>query len=480
MKKIRLRIGKHLKSLVLGLAFIGGTLYFSQTANASGVTFAVGFGMVATMKKNGVKFEDGDEEHIKQLDTAIAEGFATWIKENGTLEKDSFLKFWKANSAEIIGAVDMKEFKIDGKSMDEWSRNLMTNVQKAIDATDNMGKMDENVLRTTVMKHMGKIVDLHAKKSKTELTINAKDAVIMTTDGVVDTTDIDAVTDITESFRIDAFIPKRLSNQYIFNLVNRVVSQEIPESITWHEEGDKEGAMAVIAESVLKPLMSFSLIKRVTQKLKAAGKIVVTEEVPMFRKRVWAIIQELFRVHVLRDYVAIVTANIIGEAAPYTGTSLDGTITTPTDFHAIGAVAAQIESLNFSPDVMILHPQDKWRIALATDAEGRFYTTMLVTNGDGNTQLLGFRVVTSTDQEIGTFTIGESGLYTIEETPIQIRFGYGVSMNGGTAEADFDYNRFRIIGEVFFHQKLPLPYAGAFVKASFDEVKELLATDEVL
>jgi hypothetical protein len=105
---------------------------------------------------------------------------------------------------------------------------------------------------------------------------------------------------------------------------------------------------------------------------------------------------------------------------------------------------------------------------------------------DGVTRLLGFRVVTSTYQTIGSFTLGESGLFKIEEEPITIRLGYGISVTYTTVSgtsvvqdviSDFDSNKMRMIIETWFNDWLPTPYIGAFVKASFATVKAALLAE---
>ncbi|KAI0243873.1 hypothetical protein L0F63_006392 [Massospora cicadina] len=84
---------------------------------------------------------------------------------------------------------------------------------------------------------------------------------------------------------------------------------------------------------------------------------------------------------------------------------------------------------------------------------------------------------------MGTFTLGESRVWKIEDEPITLKVGYGttVVMNeGGTAvvsvEDDLDHNRFRVIGEMFFLNYIASNHAGFFVTASFASVKAALTT----
>jgi hypothetical protein len=191
----------------------------------------------------------------------------------------------------------------------------------------------------------------------------------------------------------------------------------------------------------------------------------------------------------MRDYSAQLVTDLNNQAATYVGTSLDATKVAPNDYDAIGAVAAQIETLNFIPDVLVLHPQDKWRLTLETDSNGRPFLIVPAMNADGITNLMGFRVITSTFQTAGSFTLGESGLFKIEEEPISLRIGYGINVVTTTqtatgaagsvvtaVDSDFDTNRLRLIVETWFNDWLPTPYIGSYVKASFATVKAALKT----
>ena len=105
---------------------------------------------------------------------------------------------------------------------------------------------------------------------------------------------------------------------------------------------------------------------------KAAGYIVVTEEMLKWRSRAWAQIQRLFNDKVWRDYEKLLTEDLLSNATAYTTTVLDDTIAAPTDFDAIVASVLQLESLEYRPDVLIINPADKWKLALTQANNGTF------------------------------------------------------------------------------------------------------------
>jgi hypothetical protein len=132
---------------------------------------------------------------------------------------------------------------------------------------------------------------------------------------------------------------------------------------------------------------------------------------------------------------------------------------------------------------LIIHPQDKWRLSLEKDSQGRYFMMIPMYNPDGLVTMMGFRVLTSTYQTIGTFTLGESGLFKIEQESLTIRLGYGIDYTtavvSGTSvvtavSSDFDNNRMRIIVENFFKDYIATNNIGSFVTASFATVKAAL------
>ena len=320
------------------------------------------------------------------------------------------------------------------------------------------------------------------KGTKSELVLNMRAAATMTTTNVVDENGYPL--DMIENVNlIDEVVKKRRGQQYIFQIADHTTVDEIAEYTSWLEEGNEQGAFAIVAQGAVKPLVSTSLVRNYVHAQKIAGKMVVTEEFVKFRKRIWIEIQRLLKDKMLRDYAAILTVNLQALAASYVGTSLDDTVVVPNDYDAIGAVAAQIETLNFNPDLLIIHPQDKWRLALEKDSQGRYYMMIPMMGPDGIVTMMGFRVHTSTYQTIGTFTLGESGLYKIEDETITVRLGYGIDVTTATVSSttvvvavasDFDTNKMRLIVETWFKNWIPTNHTGSFVTASFATVKAAL------
>jgi len=315
-----------------------------------------------------------------------------------------------------------------------------------------------------------------------EVVLNIRAAANMTTANTIDENNYPLA--MIESFNvIEGVVKKRRGTQYIFDIADVTTVAELEEYTTWLEEGSEQGAFAIVAEGAVKPLVSTALVRNFAKAKKVAAKYVITEEFEKFRKKALQIIQNLINDKILRDYAAILTTDLQAQAAGYVGTSLDDTFAAPNDYDAIGAVAAQIETLNFFPDLLIIHPQDKWRLSLEKDSQGRYYMMIPMYNPDGMVVMMGFRVLTSTYQTIGTFTLGESGLFKIEQEALTIRIGYGIDFTTATVSgtsvvtsvsSDFDNNRKRIIVENFFKDYIATNNIGSFVTASFATVKAAL------
>jgi hypothetical protein len=337
---------------------------------------------------------------------------------------------------------------------------------------------------------MDEIEKIHKNKSGIfELSLKSnevlKAAAVMTTDNTI--TGHDSLPDdLIESFSEAKFVAKRRPREYVYDLANVTTVSEIEQFKTWLEEGDEQGAFAVVAEGGLKPLVSTSLVRNFSEYRKVAGKYVVTEEFTKFRTRAYNIIRRLIEQKMLRDKAAILTTSLLADAAPYTASALDNQFPFPTDWHAIAAVASQIEALDFSPDLIILNPQDKWRIGMSQDQEGRFYMQVPGMDPTAEPRILGFNIRTSNRVPVGYFLLGESGLWEIEQEGITVRIGYGVTVTGGASngggsvtdvQSDLDHNRFRVIVENYFHNWIATNNTGSFVYANFAAVKAAVEGD---
>lgn len=428
--------------------------------------------------------EDEDEETEDDKDEEeVGKEKRQFLKKiKGTIAKEIEKRGYK-NADDLNKLVDDKLKNLNLEALRKFDAEKVNKTLKNLAAEQEKMKQegkDENKktnLRSILNEKMKDIELIFRNKIEgKEVKLNIRAAAVMTT---LNTIDENAYPDeMIESMSIAEFVPKRYGNQFIYDIVDKETLAEIEQYTTWLEEGDEEGAFAIVDEGGLKPLVSTSLVRNYAKAKKVAGKYIVTEEFVKWRKKAYGIIKRLINDKLVRDYIQLLVTDLNAEAVPYTGTILDDQFVAPNDYDAIGAAAAQIEALNFYPDVLIINPQDKWRIALQKDNQGQYYLTIPTYDPNGIMRMMGFQVVVSTYQPAGTFTLGESKLFKVEEETITIRMGYGITVTGANpvtqVVSDFDNNQMRIIVEMFFKDWLATNHNGSYVRDTFANVKAAL------
>jgi hypothetical protein len=417
------------------------------------------------VKAGFVKGEDYKKEINKSITDAL----------KGLLNEDGKFAFEMDRLKSLLG----KDAE-DPKGIYNVVKDLAENVKAMQEVSTKTASAN---FESLLLKQMPEIEKVYNKKQGA-FEFNLKVATIMTTDSAGAIEGNEALPpDFLESFSVGAFVPKRFPREYVFDMASRTTVADIKETKIWLEEGEVEGGFAVVAEGGLKPLVSGALIRNFSQVQKIAAKQRYTEEFAKFRKEAFSIIKRMINQKLLRDYAALLTTALLADAAPYVSSALTGTVPVDkvTDYHAIAAVAAQIESIDFYPDMLIMNPGDKWRIGMSQDANGQFYLQIPTTDPSGQTRIMGFVLRTSNRVPVGTFLLGEAGLWEIEDEAITVRTGYGVSVTGGTSngggnvtdvQSDLDHNRFTIIVETYFHTFIASNNEGSFVVAEFEDVKD--------
>jgi len=485
------------RNIHIGLKlFVAALLLFAAVTFAKASAFTLmlltGLWLMAPISFRARQFanklytgDDGaDDDEVKQVMEKVRKQTEKILQQRGFVDREALNKELETRMSKLknFSEEDLNLLKLWLEDGDKGIRSILKKQGEEITAIKELavtGKKEVNSVRSILDKKMDDIQKIF-ERGEGELRLDVRAAATMTLDNTI-TGHSSLPEDLIESFSIGAFVPKRQSREYVFDLAYRRTVAKITQFKTWLEEGSEEGGFAVVAEGGLKPLVSTSLVRNHSEYKKVAAKQVITEEFAKFRQEAYTIIERLINQKLLRDYAAILTTNLLAKAAPYVSSALDGQYANPTDYHAIGAVAAQIEALNFVPDMLVMNPQDKWRIGLSQDSQGQFYLTIPITDPSGQTRMMGFTLRTSNKVPVGTFILGESGLWEIEDEPITIRMGMGITVTPGVVgasvtqvESDLDHNRFRIIAETYFHNYIATNNEGSFVSAQFDTVKAAL------
>ena len=434
----------------------GATLDFAKRTNEALSKLPKGISqedVTLELRNAGLIGEDGKPTlNVAELNTLLADE-----NEDGSIRSILKAQGEKLNKINLDGKGKEMDFR---KVFDVW-----------LDKAQEVSKQERGQvalsLRGSDLKHLG----LEKRAPEAHETGN----------GTIDSTDLPD--DLIHSFSIGNFVEKRRPYEFIFDFANRTTTGKIEKYKFWQEEGNEEGAFAIVDEDGLKKLVQGKLVDNKTDAKKVAGKIIVTTEFEKWRGEALNTIRRLIREKLVRDYAVLVTNDVVANAPSYIGTDLDGTIPADllTDYHAIGALSAQIETLEFMPDTLFIHPQDKWRLGLSQDKDGAFYLNIPAGTA-GIPNMLGFNVITSTRVTKGSFGLAESGLWNLEEEAIRMIAGYGINVtkdgaNVTEVEHDLDHNRFRVILEMFFYSYIGSNNLGSYAFDEFDTIKAALEED---
>ncbi len=447
-------IGLALMFAVAALCMISGEV----SGMISGALLAVA--PMAFTLPDGVELSENEKKGLSALANHFTQQFEQFAK--GAMTRD-----------EVINAMGEKlkswasENGISGEKLASLEKSLKAQGDKlsALKEQTRSFNVSMGGLKSAFYKDYESLVNA-IKERKSGFSIKA---VTEHTEGSIQTTGNSITSEgeeiLSESVQYsDQVIFKRRGRQYIEDIASVTQVNEVPEVYVFYEEGDETGAVGVVQENAVKTQSHLSLVRNQANAKKAAGYIVVTEEMLKWRSMLWANIQRLFQNKVARDYEDKLTEDMLTNAVGYTTTPLDDTIANPTDIDAVIASILQGETLNFQPDVLVINPADKWKLAM-TETKNGMLILPYIQNG-GQFGLLGLRVVTTTKVPAGTFIVGESGTWYVQREPEQIRTGL--------VNDDLIHNRMTIVGEIFFLSYVPSNNAGSFVKAEFATVKEAL------
>lgn len=423
----------------------------------SGVVIAVA--PAAFTLPEGLGFTEKEQKGLgalaEHLNAQMAEYMKGYVTEDQVLEKMSaHLKKWAGENG--VDGEKLAKLEESLKSQGAALQSIKERANRTPSLTGLKAQFEKHydeLVKAIREERSGFVIKAVSEHDADDIqtTVNT----ITTTSGAV----------LTDSVKVrDGVFFKRRGRQYIEDIANVTQVDKVPETFVFTEEGDEEGVIGVVAENAVKPQVHLSLVRNQVNAKKAAGYIVVTEEVLKWRQRVWAQILRLFQDKVGRDYEDKLTLDMLVNASAYTSTPLDDTIAEPTDFDAIIAAVLQLENLNYQPDVLVINPADKWKLAMTQTNNGMFILPYIQQGGQFG--LLGLKVVTTTKINAGSFLVGEGGTWFIEREAEQIRTGL--------VNDDLIHNRMTIVGEIFYLSYVPSNNAGSFVSAKFADVKEAL------
>jgi hypothetical protein len=246
---------------------------------------------------------------------------------------------------------------------------------------------------------------------------------------------------------------------FILNFVS-VGNTDAP-ALLWFDEVPKEGSFAVTAEGALKPLQQYKFERRTSDYKKAAGYTVITEEFDKDFPRLVSTIKRLMEIDCKNDMNTIILADMVASASAYAYPALDDQIDNADDYAAIGAAIAQVQSLRYTPNVLVLNPADAWRMRLQKGTDGHYVMPPFTWNGQ--TYEFG-KVVVDPSVAVGNFFLGDGSVYNVDlRGDIIVRIGY--------ANDDFIRNQYSMVVEQFFYNYISTSRKTALIYGSFATIK---------
>lgn len=237
-------------------------------------------------------------------------------------------------------------------------------------------------------------------------------------------------------------------------------------ALIWYDEIQKEGDFAITAEGALKPLVQYKFERKSTDYSKAAGYTTITEEFDNDYPRLVSTIRNLMQQDCRLEMNAIVLADMVANASPYAYNGLDAAVATPDDYAAIGAAIAQLQSLRYSPNVLILNPADAWQMRLEKGSDGHWIAPPFTWNGQ--TYEFG-NVIVDPDVAVGNFFIGDGTVYNVlMKGDIIVRIGY--------VNDDFIKNQYTLVVEQYFYKYISTARKAGLIYGNFAAIKTDIAS----
>lgn len=327
-------------------------------------------------------------------------------------------------------------------------------------------EMIKNQMYNVIKENHAKIVEaVKEKKDFPEFAFKVA-AMHMTNNGTV--SNVSGLNFPESTFEVDNDIFMiKVPENFILRVIRNSQRAKVPQTVIKTQQVPSEGAVAVVAEGAVKPLLQYKFQRTSTSRKKYAGRIEWTEEFEMDFEALLDAIVDMFERDVITawqdDLINIITTN----ATAYISSSLDGTLVSPDNGLAIVAAAQQVKALGYTPNFVLMNPVDIDAAVYTQDADGNFQLKPYI-DASGN-RIAGITVIPSLKIDEGTALVGDFSIYKeIHSAFIMRRGQYG---------DQFIENEYTLVGEVFsVLNAAPASYTGvininlATVKAALKKV----------
>lgn len=245
----------------------------------------------------------------------------------------------------------------------------------------------------------------------------------------------------------------------------------------WVNKTNKQGSADFIGEGVLKPLVSFELTTETSVPKKVAERMRVSTELLYDIDGMQSLIENEIRYEIRKhanDAVLTATASstdpagVTTLASAFTLTTIEAG-GTPTYVDAIRAAIAQLQSLNYTTNIVaFVNPIDAANMDLSKSADDGHYLLPPFVSQSG-LLVAGVPVVVDNNIAVGNLLIGDMSKY-------KILMYEDLTIKWGLDSDDFSKNLVTVIGEMRFHQFFGANDTGAFIYDSFADIVAAITT----
>lgn len=262
------------------------------------------------------------------------------------------------------------------------------------------------------------------------------------------------------------------NTQWLFDLVN-VVQASFTENplALWFEETAPQGSAAVVAEGAVKPLVQYAYTLKSATYKKVAQLVTMTEEFSLDFARLQSDIMGKGRTDVLNQINAALLVDLTAAATAYNtatqfkpgGTGV-GAVTTPNDYDAIAAMAAQADNATYgaNTNAAIMSTFKKYRMGITKSTQGEYLNRPDVLDN------LAF---------VGNPSMGADAVIVgdLRQMTLILRGGFLVKV--GYNADDFSRNQFSVVMEQYYYSYIPEVRKAAIVKGpNFADVKTVIGS----
>lgn len=322
----------------------------------------------------------------------------------------------------------------------------------------------KNFLHNVVKENYEEIKSAFKGKEDFKFVVEKVASMHMTNNGTV--TNIAGLTNYpTGTFEVDNDIAMiRVPENFILGLIRNTQRAKVPEMVVKKQQIAGDGAVAVVAEGEVKPLLQYKFQNTSTLRKKYAGRIEWTEEFEMDFENLLDAIIDMFERDVLTAWQDGLIATITANATAYVSSSLDGTLPNPDNGLAVIAVMQQIKALGYTPNAVLMNPRDIDASVFTQDLNGNFSIKPYI-DASGN-RINGVSLVPSLKVTAGTALVGDFSIYKEIHT--------GFIFRRGQYNAQFIENEYTAVGEVFSVLNAAPAQYPAIVKVNLATVKAVL------